>query len=89
MTNLTNDAKRHIETLTRHGAAIKAPDGSLTGLTEEFCQQVVVSCGRGGFNAITYDLILPGIEDGLMLAVWRDGHVNSGSIKSICGVLDR
>ena len=43
----------------------------------------------GGYNAATYDLVLPGIDSELWLAIWKDGHVDSGSPKSICACLAR
>ena len=86
MTNFT--AQAHIETLARHGATIKAGDERIA-LTAAFYRQAVASCERGGCNAITYGLILPGIDEPMMLAIWRDGHVDSGSAESIYRVLDR
>lgn len=81
-------AEHHIETLRKHGAVIKAGDETIT-LTVEFYRSAVESCEKGGFNAVTYDLILPEIDEPLMLAVWRDGHVDSGSVKNICACLAR
>ena len=89
MTNLTAYAHNHIETLIRHGAALKAPDGSRVELTTAFCEKAVSDCLRGGVNAITCYLDLPGIEDELMLAIWKEGHGDSGSVMSVCMALDR
>ena len=89
MTNLTAHAHSHIETLIRHGAALKAPDGSRVELTTAFCEKAVSDCLSGGFNAITYYLDIPGIDDKLMLAIWKDGHIDSGSVPSVCRALDR
>ena len=81
MTNLD-----HIRSLINHGACIKAGEQQIP-LTEDFYQQAVEQCRTGGYNAVTFDLILPGIEEPMMLAVWADGHVDSGTVKSICGCL--
>ena len=85
MTNLN-----HIESLKRHGAQIRnQQDGTLIPLTEDFYQQAVEACRTGGYNAATYELTLPGIDSELWLAIWKDGHVDSGSPKSICDCLAR
>ena len=86
---LTSDSKRHIETLARHGAAIKAPDGTSLPLTESFCEEAAGRCISGGYNAVTYDLLLPGIDDPMMIAIWKDGHIDSGSVKGVCMALAR
>ncbi|HUM61194.1 MAG TPA: hypothetical protein PLA31_07115 [Clostridia bacterium] len=83
MTNLD-----HINSLIRHGAQLRNPeDGSLIPLTEAFYRRAVEACHSGGCNAITYDLVLPGITDEMGLCVWRDGRVDSGSMRSICDCL--
>ncbi len=85
MTNLD-----HINSLIAHGAQLRNPDtGSLIPLTEGFYHKAVEACRKGGCNAIAYDLVLPGIDSKLLLAVWKDGHVDSGSAKSVCACLDR
>lgn len=84
MTNLD-----HIHTLIRHGAEIRQPDGTHFPLTDDFYNKAVEACGRDGYNAICYDLILPDITEPMMLAIHRDGHVDSGSVKNICACLDR
>ena len=83
MTNL-----EHIRSLAAHGAQLRnTDDGSLTPLTEVFYRRAVEACRAGGCNAITYDLVLPGIGEEMGLCVWRDGHVDSGSMRSICDCL--
>lgn len=86
---LTTDSKRHIETLIRHGAEIKVPDGTSFPLTESFCEEAAGRCISGGYNAVTYDLLLPGVDDPMMIAIWKDGHIDSGSVKGVCAALDR
>ena len=85
MTNLD-----HILSLIRHGAQLRNPDdGSLIPLTEDFYHKAVEACHSGGYNAATYELVLPGIQSELWLAIWKDGHADSGSPKNICACLDR
>jgi len=56
-------------------------------LTNEFYRKAVEQCASGGYNAVTYELILPGITEEMGLCVWRDGHVVSGSMRRICDCL--
>ena len=81
MTNL-----EHINSLRSHGAQIKTGD-TLIELTTAFYEKAVAGCREGGYNAVTYDLALPGIDEPMMLAVWKDGHVDSGSVKNIIACL--
>ena len=84
MTNLD-----HIQSLIHHGALLRGEGGTLMPLTETFYHKAVKGCHTGGYNAATYDLVLPGIDSELWLAIWKDGHVDSGSLKSICACLAR
>ena len=85
--NTLNPEQRHLETLRRHGAQVLGPDGKRTELNSFFVGNDVNDCIRMNCNAITYDLFLPGIEEPMMVAIWRDGHIDSGSVKSICDCL--
>ena len=78
----------HIESLSRHGAQIRTPDG-LKKVDGAFYQSAIDACNDSGANAICYELVLPGIEDEMMLAIHRDGHVDSGSKQSVLTCLDR
>jgi hypothetical protein len=85
MTNLD-----HLTTLKRHGAQLRNPDdGTLIPLTEDFYHRAVEACRTGGYNAATYELVLPDVDSELWLAIWKDGHIDSGSPQSICACLDR
>ena len=81
MTNLD-----HLNSLRSHGAYIKAGDQRIE-LTEDFYRKAVKQCENGGYNAVTYELVLPGITEEMGLCVWRDGHVDSGSMRRICDCL--
>jgi hypothetical protein len=85
MTNLD-----HLTTLKRHGAQLRNPDdGTLIPLTEDFYHKAVEACRTGGYNAATYELVLPDVDSELWLAIWKDGHIDSGDPQSICACLDR
>ncbi len=80
----------HINSLINHGAQLlNSETGSLIPLTESFYRKAVEACRKGRCNAITYNLVLPGIDSELLLAIWTDGHVDSGSAESVCACLDR
>ena len=79
-------ARNHIEKLGRHGACIRV-DQEMIPLTVDFCDRALDSCKENGFNAVTYDLKIPEADEMLMLAIWADGHVDSGSVTAICRCL--
>ena len=84
MTNNTSlPAERHIQSLSNNGARIKAPDGTTQPVSMDFYRKVVEQCKKGGYNAVTYEIELPGIEGEFMIACWADGHVDSGSTRRI------
>ncbi len=90
MTNNTSlPAERHIQSLSNNGARIKAPDGTTEPVSMDFYRRAVDQCVKGGCNAITYELELPGIEGEFMIAFRRDGHVDSGTTRRIIDCLDR
>ena len=78
--------ERHI---SNNGARIKAPDGTTEPVSMDFYRRAVEACIKGGCNAITYELELPGIDGEFMIAIWKSGHVDSGSAERILQVLDR
>ena len=85
-TNLTPE-ERHIQSLNNNGALIQAPDGTTEPVSMDFYRRAVEQCRAGGYNAVTYELELPGIDDEMAVCVWKDGHVDSGSMRSICDCL--
>ena len=91
MTNNTNltPEERHIQSLCNNGARIKAPDGTTQPVSMDFYRRAVEECVKGGCNAVTYELELPGIDGDFMIAFWKDGHVDSGTTKRIIDCLDR
>ena len=85
-TNLTPE-ERHIQSLNNNGACIRRPDGTTEPVTMDFYRKAVEQCRAGGFNAVTYELELPGIDGDFQIAFWRDGHVDSGSTRRIIDCL--
>ena len=76
-------AEQHITSLMNHGVRIKRPDGTTEELTMDFYRKAMRYCCAEGCRAICYEIILPGIEGEFMLAIWKDGRVDSGSVKRI------
>ena len=87
VTIMTNEIRRHIETLKLHGAQVYGPDKQRHDLTIEFVENAISECIQSGFAAITYDLFLPGIDETMMIAAYPDGHVDSGSARNICYII--
>ena len=81
-TSLTPE-ERHIQSLNNNGARIKAPDGTTEPVTMDFYRKAVEQCRTGGYNAVTYELELPGIDGDFQICFWRDGHVDSGTTMRI------
>ena len=85
MTNLD-----HINSLISHGAMLRDQvDWSTIPLTVDFYHEAIQHCETAGCEAIVFGLVLPGIEPDFELAIWKAGHVDSGSTESISQVLFR
>ena len=77
------EAEQHISRLMNHGVRIKRPDGTTEELTMEFYRKAMRYCCTEGCRAVCYEIELPGIEGEFMIAIWREGRVDSGSAKRI------
>lgn len=75
--------ERHIMRLNSNGVKIKNPDGTSEPITLDFYHRVVWNCNADGCRAICYEIEMPGIDGEFMMAIWKDGHVDSGSTKNI------
>lgn len=62
MMNINLTAERHIASLSNNGTRIKAPDGTTEPVNMDFYFRAVEQCNAGGYNAVTYELVLPGID---------------------------
>ena len=87
LTTLTPD-QLHLERLRQHGARVLTADGD-TELNSYFVGNAINDCIRMGCNAITYAMKLPEIGEELAIAIWKNGHIDSGSEESIRRILDR
>ena len=81
--NTMTSAERHISSLMNNGVSVKRPDGTKEPITMGFYRKTVERCNEEGCNAVTYEIELPGIEGDVQIAIWRDGHVDSGSTRRI------
>ncbi len=84
MTNLD-----HIKNLINHGVKLQDHFGNLYDLTENFYFSAVKHCRKNNCNAVTYSIVIPGITEEMILAIWKDGHVDSGSKERVNQCLDR
>ena len=87
MMNINLTAERHIASLNNNGARIKAPDGTTEPVNMDFYFRAVEQCNAGGYNAVTYELVLPGIDGEFQIVFWKDGHADSDSTRRIIDCL--
>jgi len=81
--------ERHIMSLNANGVIIRYPNGKSEPVTLEFYRNAIAFCKEDGAESIVYPIELPGISGDFSLAIWRNGHVDSGSTKRIMALLDR
>ena len=77
----------HVEKLGRHGAYVKTLAGKRP-LSGAFYDSVIRLCEQYGINCIGYEIELPGV-DHAMIAIWRNGHVDSGSADNIRAIMNQ
>ena len=75
-------AKKHIRTLASHGAKLVV-QGELVPFDETIWDRAMAECKREGFQAIMYSMRIPETDEPMGLAIYRDGHVDSGSEKVV------
>ena len=78
---------RHIETLCRHKATLRGSNGSSEPFTRAFYNNALFECATKGYSAIVYDMVLPDVKEKTQLVIWRNGHIDSGSVKNIEALL--
>ena len=81
-TTTTEQNLLHIDRLRTHGAKVRA-NGELKEIDAAFWEKAVSECVVKGYNAIAYELVIPETDEPLLLCVWRDGHVDSGSERHV------
>ena len=72
----------HIDKLRRHGAKIIV-NGEPTEIESNLWDKAMGECLTKGFKAVAYELRIPETEAKLLLAIYADGHVDSGSEKNV------
>jgi hypothetical protein len=78
---------RHLTTLCRHRATLRASNGKSEPLTRAFYNNALFECATKGYSAIVYDMVLPEVAEKTQLVIWRNGHMDSGSVKNIEALL--
>ena len=58
-------------------------NGELKEINSFFWDGAVSECFTKGYNAIAYELVIPEREEPLLLCIWADGHVDSGSERRV------
>lgn len=78
----------HVEQLGRHGAYVLTTAGKRS-LSGAFYDSVIRFCQRYDINCLGYELKIPETDEPMMLAIWKDGHVDSGSAEHIRAVMEQ
>ena len=81
--------ERHIMSLNSNGVIVRYPNGKSEPVTLDFYQAAVEICNDEGYEATAYSIEMPGIDGDFSLAVWKNGHVDSGTTERIMACLDR
>ena len=68
----------HIEKLRVHGAKVII-DGKASEVNSYLWDTLKDECWLKGYEAIACELVIPETDEPLLLAIHRDGHVDSGS----------
>ena len=78
----------HVENLGRHGAYVMTAAGK-RALSGSFYDHVIRFCEEYGINCLGYDMKIPETDEIMMIAIWRNGHVDSGSAESIRAIMEQ
>ena len=81
--------ERHIMSLNANGVIVRYPNGKSEPVTMKFYYDTIGYLVEDGNEVTTYPIELPGISGDFSLAIWRNGHVDSGSTERITALLDR
>ena len=77
----------HIDKLRRHGAKVVI-NGEMAEVNSYLWDKAMGECLTKGFRAVAYELRIPETEDKLLLAIFKDGHVSSGSEENVLRCMD-
>lgn len=72
----------HLDRLRRHGAKVVI-NGVLVEVNSYLWDKAMSACLTQGFQAVAYELRIPETKEKLLLAIYKDGHVDSGSEKNV------
>ena len=85
---MANTMRDHVEQLGRHGAYVLTAGGKRR-LCGAFYDEIVRFCEQYGINCIAYDMLIPETTEQMQLAIWKNGHVDSGSAEHIRAVMNQ
>lgn len=85
---MDNTMRDHVEKLGRHGAYVLTAAGKRS-LSGSFYDAVIRFCWKNNINCLGYDMKIPETSDPMMIAIWKDGHVDSGSADHIRAVMEQ
>ncbi len=85
---LSPEMRRHIESLQFHCAMV-GNESHQEPLNLAFVEKAIQECKDNGYTAIGYDLRLDGITEPMMIAIYKDGHIDSGSKKNVIECMGR
>ena len=72
----------HIERLRTHGAKVRVY-GELQEINSFFWDGAVSECNAKGYNAIAFEMVIPETDEPMLLCIWKDGHIDSGSERHV------
>ena len=74
--------RNHCETLGKHGACVVTAGGK-EPVCGAFYDRIIRFCEKYRINCMTYEMEIPETDQRMGLAIWRNGHVDSGSAEHI------
>ena len=85
---MANSMRDQVEQLGQHGAYVLTAAGK-RALSGAFYDSVIRFCEKYEVNCLGYEMKIPETDEPMMIAIWRNGHVDSGSAENIRAVMDQ
>ena len=82
-------SKEYIDSLRRHGVCLIRWDGKTKEIPEDFLETTAKFLSENGARKITYSIKVPETDKEMLLAIWDNGYVESGSAAEILSHTDR
>ena len=79
--------REHVVNLGKHGVLIATHDGKKEPLDGEFYDKALELCRKYGLDCIGYAITVPEASNEMMIAIWKNGHVDSGDAESIRAIM--